>query len=330
MRWLIRGLAGLILILGLVAAAAWASPWPGVMAIRWLFGQGAESASAALEKYLPDGIGAALDVLPDPGDPDAAFDLYRPESSGDAALPVIVWVHGGAFVSGSKSDVASYARILAARGFAVVAAGYSIAPGARFPRPVEQVNATLAYLVGHADTLGIDPARIVLAGDSAGAQIAAQVASLTTSPAAAAELAIKPALTPGQLRGVILFCGPYDLSLIKGGGVVGVFLNTVTRAYSGARDWRTDPGFGRLTLTDDLTPDFPPAFISAGNADPLLPHSVALTEALRNAGARTDTLFFPADEVPPLGHEYQFNLDIAAGQIALERVVAFAQSVTGG
>jgi acetyl esterase len=323
--WILGGIVAAVLAL---AAAAWASPWPGVAAIRWMFGQGADAASAALEKHVPDGIHADLDILPDPADPDAAFDIYRPEGAGGRALPVILWVHGGAFVSGGKADIGNYARILAGQGFAVVSAGYTIAPEARFPTPVRQVSAVLAHLSGHAADYGIDPTRIVLAGDSAGAQIAAQVALTVTDPHSAAEIGVTPALTPGQVRGVILFCGPYDLSLIRGGGVVGLFLNTVTWAYSGRRDWRADPEFAKLTITDNAMTGFPPVFISAGNADPLLPHSSALADALASAGVPVDALFFPPDHSPALGHEYQFNLDTNEGQQALARAVAFARRVT--
>jgi hypothetical protein len=48
-----------------------------------------------------------------------------------------------------------------------------------------------------------------------------------------------------------------------------------------------------------------------------------MADAIRQQGVATDTLFFPADHKPPLGHEYQFNLDRDEGRAALERLVAF-------
>ena len=72
-----------------------------------------------------------------------------------------------------------------------------------------------------------------------------------------------------------------------------------------------------------VTADCPRTFISAGNADPLLPQSVAFAEALAGRKAYVDTLFFPNDHSPALPHEYQFNLDTDAGKLALERSVKF-------
>lgn len=75
-----------------------------------------------------------------------------------------------------------------------------------------------------------------------------------------------------------------------------------------------------------MTADFPPAFISAGNADPLLRHSTALAETLASHGVSVDSLFFPSDYAPGLPHEYQFNLDTDAGRLALDRSGAFLAS----
>jgi acetyl esterase/lipase len=91
-----------------------------------------------------------------------------------------------------------------------------------------------------------------------------------------------------------------------------------------------------LTLTLNAAPARPmyscprgqqPMFLSAGNADPLGPQSVQLAERAAALGIRTDTLFFPADHAPLLGHEYQFDLDIADGRTALDRASAFLNRV---
>ena len=71
----------------------------------------------------------------------------------------------------------------------------------------------LDYLQANAERLHIDPDRIAIAGDSAGAQIAAQLAALITTPGYAERVGLTPAITARQLRGVVLACGPYDLGL---------------------------------------------------------------------------------------------------------------------
>ena len=94
--------------------------------------------------------------------------------------PVILWVHGGGFISSSAATVADYAILLAHAGYTVASLDYSLAPGARYPVPVRQGNAALRYLRANAARFGGDPDRIVLGGDSAGAQIASQLAAMQT------------------------------------------------------------------------------------------------------------------------------------------------------
>lgn len=328
-RWLLRGLLAL-LVLGLALWAAFRiSPWPSVLLIRQVFDQGSAQASAALQKHVPADVEARLDLVYDPADPDARLDLYLPAAAtrGDAPLPLVAWIHGGGFVSGRRQDIGNYARILAGRGFAVASIDYTLAPTARWPGPTRQANAALGWLHAHAGGLGIDPSRFIVAGDSAGAQIAAELANATTSPAHARTLGITPALQPDQLAGALLYCGPYDTALIKGNGPTAGFLDTVLWSYFGNRD-RDDPRTDAFSVARHVTAAFPPAFISAGNADPLLPHSQALADALRARGVRVQTLFFADDHVPPLPHEYQFDLDTDAGRQALEASAAFLHSLS--
>lgn len=317
-----------------LGAAAWItsriSPWPTVLPIRIAFDAGGRATSAALARHVPAGIAEQLDLPYDASDRSARLDVFYPAAVEGTveALPTIVWVHGGAWISGSKGHVANYLRILAGEGFTTVGLDYSIAPGATYPTPVRQVNVALGYLVREAHRLHIDASRIVLAGDSAGAHIAAQVANLVTAPPYAKAVGIVPAIGPECLRGALLFCGPYDLVAAARDGSFGGFVRSVLWAYLGTKDFAGDPRVAEASVARHVTAAFPPAFISVGNADPLTGQSRVLAEALVDAGATVETLFYPDDHRPALHHEYQFYLDSADGRLALERSLTFLGAVT--
>jgi acetyl esterase/lipase len=82
-----------------------------------------------------------------------------------------------------------------------------------------------------------------------------------------------------------------------------------------------------MSVTAHVTDAFPPSFISSGNGDPLAPQALALAQKLGGLGVNVETLFFPADRVPPLPHEYQFNLDKPAGREALKRMLGFLDAI---
>lgn len=241
----------------------------------------------------------------------------------------VLWLLGGGWVSGSRRDLDSYAKILASRGFTVASVGHSISPERHYPVPVRQVNEALGYLARNTARLHVDAGRMFLAGDSAGAQIAAQEANMISVSEYAAELGVKPTIQRSQLAGVLLFCGAFDAKAVKYEGLMGWFVRTVLWSYSGRKDFLKDAAFARMSVFDYVTGAFPRAFVSAGNADPLGPQSHAFAERLAGLGVSVDSLFYPKDYAPALGHEYQLNLDTDAGRLALERCVAFLKKDAG-
>lgn len=328
LRWFIR----IMLAIVAVVAALWLTvsyitPQPAIWAIRALFDSNSDAASAKLLPKVPSDVETLAAIRYDPADPDALLDIFRPKAA-SGARPAIVWVHGGGFVSGNRHIVAEYLKILAAQGFVTITVDYTIAPDARYPTPIRQTNKALGYVVANAARYGVDPDRILIGGDSAGAQIAAQVATIATNPAYAKAVGIAPSVGPERIKGAILFCGAHDVTMLNLDGTLGPFLRAVVWAYGGKRDAMDDRQFRLMALPDHVTADFPPAFITAGNGDPLLGQSERLANSLKRVGAPVETLFFAKDHVPALGHEYQFDLDSTAGKQALDRTVAFARRVT--
>lgn len=324
----LRLITWVALLVGVLAiVTVYVTPWPSVLVIRTIFDRGAEQASAALASKVPTDIAIEFGLTYDATDPDARFDIYRGAKVMPAA-PTIVWFHGGGFVSGRRSDVANYLKILAGRGFNVVNVDYTIAPEAAYPTPIRQANKALAHLRANAGQLRINADKIVLAGDSAGAQIAAQTAAMLSNPGYARTLGIAPGMEAGRIAGALLHCGVYDVTKMgQGGGILGWFVKFTSWAYSGKRDWRDAEGFAMMSIAPHVTPAFPSTFISAGNADPLAPQSKAMASALASQGVAVTELFYPPDYQPPLAHEYQFNLDTEAGRLALDRSVAWLGSL---
>jgi acetyl esterase/lipase len=191
----------------------------------------------------------------------------------------------------------------------------------------------LRHLRERAVSLGIDGARIVIAGDSAGAQISAQLGALVTTPGYAEAVGVVPAVAAGELRGLVLACGPYDLRRLHERASTPFaqrMVGAVLWAYSGHRGFLDLDAFARASVCNHVTADFPPTLVTVGNADPLRAHSELLVERLSAAGARAETLFFAQDHDPPLGHEYQFNLDSDAGRAFLERMLEFLERTLQG
>ena len=307
-----------------VHASLIATPRLAAWYYRRAFAQGGARTARRLERHSPAGVAVRADERYGP-EADMVLDLYRPMQV-DGALPVYLWVHGGGWFGGSKEENAGYFKIVASHGYAVVAPRYSLAPTQRYPAPARQIMAALAYLQANADRLELDMDHVVVGGDSAGGQIASQVGALVTMPAYARAVGVPPTITAERLRGLVLACGFYDVGLYAADGIDAHhrrLLKIELWTYSGHRHFLADPLFRTLSVTDHLTADFPPTLITVGNSDPLDIHTHRLIERLQAAGAAPETVLFAPDHRPALEHEYQFELDTAAGQLFLDRTLAF-------
>jgi acetyl esterase/lipase len=117
------------------------------------------------------------------------LDLYLPEGAA-GPVPVVVWVHGGAFMMGDKSGPQSLEALNAA-GYAVAAINYRLSGTDQWPAQLEDVEAAVAYLRANAGDLGIDPAKVALFGASAGGHLVSTTGiSLAADPATAVQAVV--------------------------------------------------------------------------------------------------------------------------------------------
>jgi acetyl esterase/lipase len=112
-------------------------------------------------------------------------DLYLPCEPAAARVPAVVYLHGGGWSEGDRAQFSRHAIAMAQRDFAGLCISYRLSGKAHYPAPVEDANCAVRFLRAFADDLGVDPARIGIAGGSAGGHLAAMVA--TTGGAARLE-----------------------------------------------------------------------------------------------------------------------------------------------
>jgi acetyl esterase len=321
------------LVFGAVAGAATAawklSPWPAALIVRFVFERDGARVLKALRAHSPGGIDRATGIRYRANDRHALLDVYYPTGT-SAPRPTVVWTHGGAWISGGRANAAPYFELIAAAGFTVVSLDYSRGPARRYPFAVHQLNEAHTYLVEHADELNIDPDRILLAGDSAGAQFSSQLATAITDPSYAAELGIRPGLAAHQLRGVILHCGIYEMSgLLHSTGIIGWGNRAALRAYVGGLRFADSPSLQQMSVMHRATAAFAPTFIGGGNGDPLTDaQAKPFADRLESLGVDVTRLFWPENLAPPLPHEYQFDLDRPEGIAALDAAIDFARDHT--
>lgn len=205
------------------------------------------------------------------GGGDLNLQLYRPSLSA-VPSPLVLVVHGGSWRSGTRLEMPELSRYLAARGYAVASIDYGLAPAAKFPGPVEDVRAALAFLRAKAGELSLDPERVVLLGRSAGSQIAL---------AAAAE-------RPRGVRGVVDFYGPNDMRLawtVPGSPWI-LDTHGLLRQYMGGPPAEMPRLYDEASALGRAGKDFPPTLMIHGGRDELVwpVHELRLSARLSALG----------------------------------------------
>lgn len=315
----------LVLLLAL-GVWTWASPWPSVLLLRQLWPDPQADQVAAMESLEPTDVTEQHDVVVNPSDPDGRVDIYRPRAAGTTALPTIVWVHGGGFITGTKDSMDTYLTHIAAAGYTVVAAEYTVAPNAQYPTPVDQVGTALDFLVDHAQQYGVDTTQVALAGDSAGAHIAAQSALAITEPGYAEDAGVTKPDLPHGLKATILYSGAFDMALIDASGSMGRWMvQTMLWAYTGSKDPASDPHLQWASLPQHVDSHFPATFISTGPGDPLLAHSKSMAASLQEAGVEVTTDWYP-DAPDTVGHEFEMDLRTPQAKESMKAMISFIRA----
>ena len=220
-------------------------------------------------------------VLPGPAG-DLPARVYRPEA--DGVLPTIAFFHGGGFVIGDLDTHEDHARLIAAEvGAVVLSVDYRLAPEHPFPAAYEDCLAATQWAAENIDRLGGDAARIAVAGDSAGGNLAAAVAlaARDAGPRLAAQLLLYPA--------VDFIEGDHHASRKENGE--GLFLTADDMRWFGDSyipdvALRTDPRASVLAAPD--LSGLPPAIVATAEYDPLRDEGEAYAAALEKAGVHVD------------------------------------------
>jgi acetyl esterase/lipase len=221
------------------------------------------------------------------------FDLFLPTTKGDQPFPLVVWIHGGAWMSGSKEwDNVKY---LVRRGYAIASVDYRFSPEARFPAQIQDCNVALNFILAHATNYGISPQHFVVAGGSAGGHLALLLGMARQEKDFDADPAIKPAA-------ILDFFGPVDFSKMKA-DLTDIHsqkgLNLLQDAGAkllGPESEQTPEQIKNASPITYVSAANPPVLILQGGQDDLVPavQSRRLHEALTQAGVKNQLIIVDA------------------------------------
>jgi acetyl esterase/lipase len=198
--------------------------------------------------------------------------------------PALLLVHGGGWRRGNASELMLIIDLVVAQGWVAVSPEYRLDVDPGYPAEVDDVARALAFVREHAGEYGIDPARVALLGDSAGGNLALEVALRPDGPRAG----------PDEVAAAVALSGPTDLRAIAEGPLERTHDDVV--AYLGCEPSACPDLYAAASPVSHVDPDDPPVFL-ANSTDEIIPDEQvdALAAQLTTAGVDVRTMVVPGD-----------------------------------
>lgn len=244
------------------------------------------------------------------------LDVYYPDGT-TAPLPTIVSIHGGGYVYGSKEIYRRYGMDMARRGFAFVNFNYRLAPKWRFPTPLWDTNSVMEWVCKNAVRYHLDPSRIIIVGDSAGAQLASQYAAIATNPAYAA--AFRMTVPDITVRALGLNCGMYNPKVFLANGTSGI-----TRDYMGKTADLEDPC---LQILEAIGSNYPAAHITTAHHDFLKEHAKPMYDFLTEQCIRCKLDIYGSEDDATIGQVFHVAINTPEAIRCNDDAAAFFHNV---
>lgn len=213
------------------------------------------------------------------------LDLYVPPGKGP--FPLVFWIHGGGWHSGSKLESGIHLALrFVPKGFALASVNYRLSADAPFPAQIEDCNAALAHLRHRAEAYRIDPDRVGVVGHSAGAHLAALMACTGNSQRFGSDP--KASL---RVQAAVCWATPADLDRDRGKWPTTSMMHSAEDAplWAFFPNRRYEGEFARMASpASHVHPDMPPMAFVHGQKDELVPpgQALAFVDLLKRAGVR--------------------------------------------
>lgn len=194
--------------------------------------------------------------------------------------PVILHIHGGGWVYGSKEEIYEYYGMhLAQYGYAVVNINYSLAPEWAFPAHITDVFHALDFIYNNADKYGFDIKQVFIVGDSAGAYLAALAGIIVSNEKMKAAYKLQ---TKCIIVGLGLNCGVYDFTH----KIKFPMAEKHMRALFGRKDYKEHSLFEAASILKNLSIDFPACYVMGSETDILVSQTKLMGDKVKELSIR--------------------------------------------
>lgn len=280
--------------------------------LRYEYGKGDRKRDAGLK--TPDDVIRYDDIVYGKDRKWQVLDVYRPKGV-EGKLPVIISVHGGAWVYGKKEIYQFYGMSLSQRGFAMINFSYRLAPENRYPAQIEDTNAVVKWMFEHQDEYGFDTDNVFAVGDSAGGHLLSVYAAMLNDKEFADyyHIDVPEAF---NFNAIALNCGLYRYERKDMDKGTILLMNDILK-----KGW-SDNDLKMFNSYDKIRPGYPPVFLMTSNGDFLKDQPEQIIPSLKENNVPYELHVYGSDD-KTLYHVFHVNMRIEEAKICNDEECEF-------
>lgn len=253
----------------------------------------------------PEGIIKEENISYGPFGKDNLLDIFMPENH--EGIPLILNIHGGGYFYGDKELYRFYCMHMAQLGFKVISINYRLSPENNFPAPLDDIDMVMSWIEKNQKTLGIKENSVILMGDSAGAQLASQYATIATNDKYRKLFGYEKHCI--GIKGLCLACGMYNLIESSDNKDTDFLLEN----YYGSEIKKND---SRLDVISNITDKYPPVYIFSSKDDFLRDLCLPMVNLLKERGVYVKSHIYGLDMAEEIGHVFHLDMHSDIGRQA--------------
>ena len=249
------------------------------------------------------------------------IEVIAPRYRSNSLLPILVFFHGGGWVSGHKNNVRRICASYAQEGFLVFNVNYRLSPKFGFCHQITDVNSAMEWIICHANDYGGDISRLFMGGESAGAHLTTWYNTAVNQPELFAAIGVRGFVPNEPIRGLVLFYGIYDLKTVPQTGFP--LIGHAVASLLSVDSKRIGQLLTLASPIHHIGTNYPPCFLCSTEGDWLYPQSIEFASRITGQGGAVETLFFDRKEYPYARHAFILYHFMKCSKEALKRSIQF-------
>ncbi|MGH4121583.1 MAG: alpha/beta hydrolase [Clostridium sp.] len=243
---------------------------------------------------------------------------------GKGSFPILIYIHGGGWISGSKDGYSRICKSFAHEGYLTFNINYRLTPKYSYPIQIQDISDAIDWICNNAEKYGGDINKIFLAGDSSGAHLVSHYVTIVNNDELKKYCKIKNLISLDYVRGILLFYGVYNIKKLD--AINSFIVRIQNQSFLGKNTNQYQERCEYVSPIFYINKQFPPTFLCAGEVDLMHSQSIEFMKKLKKNNVPYDMISLGKEEYPEARHAFLNFYNRKCSKAAMNEALKFMNS----